>query len=150
METLGLFGVAMMSMCIFTAMFGEEAQGFSTLFALGSKGIPLASAVQFLVFDSLITVVRFMFFTDTFIRNMPIWARTVCMLSTILGLVVLFNMWFGWFPPDNAEAWTAFSITFGTCFAGGCLLTALQEKRENARMDHALRRLQKGEEDDTH
>ena len=67
--------------------------------------------------------------------------RTVCMLSAVVVVIVIFTVLFGWFPVDMWESWAAFFLTFGLCFAGSLTVMHLKEKAENRKMEEALRRI---------
>lgn len=144
-ETMTTFGVSMVAMGTITLLFGDSARGLSSLFTLGSAGIPLHVAGEFLLMNAVITVLRFIFYTDALFSNLAIWIRFLCMLSSIIAMVAIFNLLFGWFPPDDALAWTMFFVTFGAFFCGGCIITALRERQANRRMNQALGKIKKGD-----
>ena len=102
------------------------------MFALGNRGIPVGICLQFLCVSFLITGARYLFFTDTFIKTMAIWLRTLCILASI--------------PTDMWQPWAMFLLCFGLSFAGSYLVMVIKEKTENRRMEEALQRLkEKGE-----
>lgn len=144
-QVMVVFGFAMLMMNLFCLAFGASAKGFSALFALGDKGIPVKIAFQFLGISALLTGLRFVFFTDTLIKKMSIQARTACMLGltvlVISGCIILF----GWFPVNMWQPWAMFLLCFGLSFLGSCLVVTVKEKAENKRMEEALRRLQQKE-----
>ena len=80
-QVLVIFGFTILVINIFCYIFGNSAKDFSSMFALGNQGIPLAVVFEFLCVSALIAGVRFVFFTDVLIRKMPLWLRMVCMLT---------------------------------------------------------------------
>lgn len=140
-QVLVVFGFAMLMLNIFCLVFGDSAKDFSAMFGLGSKGIPIDIVFQFLCISVLIVGVRFIFFTDAFIKEMPIWLRTVCMLTVIILLIAAFVAGFHWFPVDMWEPWAMFFLCFGISFAGSYCVMRMKEKAENKRMEEALERL---------
>lgn len=141
-----VFGFAMLMLNVFCLVFGESAKGFSAMFELGNKGIPAKVAFQFLCVSALIVGIRFVFFTDIFIKKMPIWLRTVCMLMIIVIVMAAFVIVFQWFPVNMWQPWVMFLICFGISFAVSYLVMIIKEKTENRQMEEALKRLKAGEE----
>lgn len=135
------FGFSVVVMNVLCLLVGEEAREVSTIYSLGKEGLSVATMLQFLVVAVCITGLRVLFFTDRIIRQMSITVRTVCMLSAVVVVIVIFTVLFGWFPVDMWESWAAFFLTFGLCFAGSLTVMHLKEKAENRKMEEALRRI---------
>ena len=140
-----VFGFAMLTLNIFCLVFGDSAKDFSTLFSLGDQGIPVQVVLQFLCVSVLITVARFVFFTDVIIQKMPIWLRTICMLFLIVTIITAFIVIFHWFPVNMWQPWVMFFVCFGLSFLGSCFVVMVKEKVENRRMEEALQRLKEKE-----
>lgn len=145
-QVLIVFGFAMLTMNIFCLAFGNSAKGFSSMFALGNQGVPVKIAFQFLCISALITCVRLIFFTDIFIKKMPISLRTICMLTSVVIIIVIFVIAFHWFPANMWQPWAMFFICFGISFLGSYFVMIIREKVENERMEEALWRLKEKEE----
>lgn len=141
-----VFGFAMLVLNVFCLVFGESAKGFSAMFELGSKGIPAKVSFQFLCVSVLIVGIRFVFSTDVFIKKMPIWLRTICMLIMIVIVIAVFVIAFHWFPVNMWQSWAMFFICFGISFFVSYLIMIIKEKTENKQMEEALKRLKSGEE----
>ena len=116
------------------------------MFELGNQGIPTKIVFQFFCISVLIVGVRFIFFTDTIIKKMPIWLRTICMLTAIVIIIAAFVILFHWFPADMWQPWAMFFICFGISFLGSYFVMVIREKVENKRMNEALQRLKEKEE----
>ncbi len=147
-QVLTIFGFSMLTMNFFCLVFGEDAKEFSTMFALGGAGIPVQIVFEFLALSAWIAGARFVFFTAVWIKRMPIWLRTVCMLTAVLAFLIGFIVAFDWFPADMWQPWAMFFLCFGISFLASYLVMAAKEKLENRRMEEALRRLK--EENGTH
>lgn len=141
-----IFGFSILVLNIFCLMFGNSAREISTMFALGSRGIPTGVCFQFLCISAMVVGARFVFFTDTLVRNMPIWLRTICMLATVIAIIAAFIITFRWFPADMWQPWAMFLLCFGISFLGSCLVMAIKEKAENRKMADALQKLKEQEE----
>ena len=144
-QVMIIFGFAMLVLNIFCLVFGNAAKDISTIFELGDQGIPVGIALQFLCVSALITGLRFVFFTDVIIKKMPIWLRTVCMLTIAVMIIAAFIIIFNWFPVNMWQPWAMFFVCFGLSFLGSCFVVIVKEKVENERMEEALRRLKEKE-----
>ena len=146
-RVLVIFGFTMLVLNIFCFLFGNSAKDFSAMFTLGNQGIPLAVVFEFLCVSALITGMRFVFFTDALIRKMPIWLRTVCMLTSVVLIIAAFIIVFHWFPINMWQPWAMFFLCFAISFFGSYLVMTIKEKAENKRMEEALQRLKEKEGD---
>ena len=144
-QVMILFGFTMLVLNIFCPVVGNAAKDVSSIFALGSQGISVGIALQFLCVSVLITAVRFVFFTDVIVKRMPIWLRTVCMLSFVIMIIAAFIILFHWFPVNMWKPWAMFFVCFGLSFLGSFFVVTIKEKVENKRMEEALRRLKEKE-----
>lgn len=144
-QVMIIFGFSMLTMNIFCLIFGDAAKDFSTMFALGNRGIPVNIVFQFLCISVLIAGIRFVFFTDILIKKMPVWVRYICMLTSVVLVIVVFIILFSWFPVDMWQPWAMFFICFGLSFIGSCFVMLIKEKTENRKMKEALQRLKERE-----
>ncbi len=145
-QVMIIFGFTMLILNIFCLAFGNSASDVSAIFALGAQGIPINVSFQFLCVSALLTAARYVFFTDSIIKKMPVCLRCICMLTFAVIIIAAFIILFDWFPVDMWQSWLMFFCCFGVCFAGSCLFVTLKEKTENRRMEEALRRLKETEE----
>lgn len=145
-QTLTVFGFTMLILNIFCIFFGDSAKEYSSIFALGSQGISVKTAFQFLIVSVLISGTKLIFFTDVIIKKMPIWLRTACMLITVVIINLTFIIMFKWFPVNQWQPWAMFFICFGISFLGSWFVMITKEKTENRKMEEALRRLKETED----
>lgn len=144
-QVMVVFGFSMLVLNIFCIVFGDSAQGLSSMFAMGSQGLPVEMAFQYLGISALIVGIRFLFFTDRLIKNMTIPLRTVCMLGSVLLITVAFIIRFQWFPADMWQAWAMFLLCFIVCFICSYFMMLLKEKTENRKLNEALSKLKEKE-----
>lgn len=144
-QVMIVFGFVMLIMNIFCLSCGDSAKGFSSMFELGSQGVPVKISFQFLSVSILIIGLRIVFFTDILIKKMPIWLRTVCMLVSVIIIIASFIVAFHWFPIDMWQPWVMFFVCFGISFLGSYFVMTIKEKSENRRMEEALQRLKEKE-----
>ena len=136
-----IYGFTVLALIIFCLLFGENAKEYSTIFALGSRGLSLSTLLQFFLLSVLIATLRFVLFTDGLIRRVPIALRTLLMFSSVIVVIVLFNYWFGWFPINMWQPWVMFFLCFGICAGVSTLLTTWKERLEDEAMAKALERM---------
>lgn len=139
-----IYGVTMVCICAFCMMFGENAREVSTLFALGSQGISVNTMLQFFVLSVIIATLRFVLFTDGLVKNIPMVVRTLLMFSVIIAVIVLFVVWFGWFPVNMWQPWVMFFVCFLVSAIVSAVLSYVKEQHENKKMEEALNELKKG------
>ena len=141
-----IFGFSIVTLNLLCILVGEYAQDVSSIYSMGKEGLSTATMMQFLLVSACIAALRFLFFTDRIIRQMSVTMRTVCMLLSIIGLIMVCVLIFKWFPVDMWQPWAGFLMTFALCFAGSMYVTHMREKTENRMMEEALQRLK--EQDD--
>lgn len=142
-QVFTIFGITILVIGIICTLLGEAAAEESTMFRLGSGGIPVETVFQYLLTSICVTALRFVFFTDILIKKMSVTGRTVGMLAAVIVLIGVFSCIFGWFPVDEAEGWIAFLICFGICFVISAAVSAYRERVENRRLEDGLEKLKK-------
>lgn len=147
--TFTVFGFSIAWLGFFCLLFGGEAKEISSMFSLGSSGLSMATMAQFLAVSAITTLIRYLFFTDVFIKKMSIVGRTACMVLSEVAMIVVFVLCFDWFPTDMWLPWVMFILCFGVCFVVSMAVTMWKEKMENRKMEEALAKLkrQEGEKD---
>lgn len=133
-----IFGISVISICLFTFLFGKEAEEISTIFALGERGIPLPTIVQFLGMAFTITAIRWIFFSDKLMRNLSLALRVILMFITVIIMVAVFAAVFQWFPVNMVTPWIMFFICFAICTTVSVIISVLKEKSENKKLQEAL------------
>lgn len=140
-----IWGIEVLSLCLFCPLFGEAAQEISTIFALGNAGISIETLLQFLGLANMISGLMWLFFTDKLIKKLSLMVRTIMMFVCVILAVSLFAAIFQWFPMNQVKPWIMFLVCFFVCAFISVLVSVLKEKSENRKMQVALERL-KGEE----
>lgn len=141
MHTFTTFGITMIILNALCLTVGEDAAGYSSIFQLGRQGIACSTTLQFLATSTLITGIRYVFFTDRLIKRMSVTLRTICMVLTVIALVGTFSFLFSWFPVNEWLPWLCFLASFAVCFVIGTLVSLLKEKAENKALAEALARM---------
>ncbi len=141
-----IFGITVVCLMVFVAIFGEDAERVSTIFQLKSSGIAIATLLQYLMMSVIITALRMVFFTDALIKNATIAVRTVAMFVSIILVIAIFAGVFGWFPIYMWEAWLAFFVCFAVCATISIVISTIKEKNDNAKLQAALESFCEGEE----
>ncbi len=139
------FGFSIVLLNILCVFVGESAQEVSTIFSMGNKGLSAATMAQFFAVSVCITALQALFFTDRVIRKMSAALRLFFMVISVVGVISVCALMFGWFPVNMWQSWAGFFISFALCFAGSLCLMILKEQTENRKMEEALRKLQERE-----
>lgn len=147
-QTLVIFGITLLVISLICYFYGDAAKSYSSMFVLGSAGIPLKTILQYLLSSACITGLRILFFTDKIIRKLSIAKRMVAMLLSIVCLIGLLAYLFGWFPVNNPKCWAAFFISFGICFLISISVSALKESMDNRLLADGLAQLKESPNDD--
>lgn len=145
-NVLGVFAISILSLCLFTFLFGKEAGEVSTMFALEEKGIPLSTVVQFLALAVIITTLQWIFFTGKIIKTLSITWRTVLMFITIIIVIALFVAMFQWFPVNMVMPWIMFFVCFAIFATVSVIISGLKEKKENEKLQEVLELLKQEDE----
>lgn len=143
-QVLIIFGISVLCLSGFCLLFGTEAKGDSSIFALGSEGLSVATLGQFLLMAFVISGFRQLFFTDILIRNLGIAFRSILMFACVIVSVGIFAGVFEWFPVGQARPWVMFFLCFFVCALISAGVSILKDKSDNRKMQEALERL-KGE-----
>lgn len=144
-QTIFIFGITVICLSIFVVLFGAQAGDVSTIFLLEDKGLSVATLGQFLLMSALITVLRFVFFTDYIIKGWPLFLRTICMFVLVVIMIAVFAAVCGWFPVKEAKSWIMFFVSFFICCSVSVTLSVWKERKENEQLQEALERMKKGD-----
>ena len=144
-HTMVIWGISILSICLFCALFGESAKEMSTLFRLGNRGISLETLMQFLVLAIVITGLRWVFFTDTLFKKLTVLFRSIWMLTGVIVSVGVFAAIWRWFPVNQVLPWIMFIVCFLVCACISVVVSMLKERSDNRRMQDALERLKSEE-----
>ena len=138
-----LFGLTIFILNIFCMVFGESAKELSgsNMFSMGREGLSVATMMQFFSVMIWITLARFLFFTDTIIKNMRLVFRTVGMVISVIITIAIYVILCNWFPIDEWQPWVMFFVCFAISFCISLTVTVLKERTENRKMEEALARL---------
>lgn len=144
-QVMLIFGVTLLAIAFVCRLAGDDAMEYSTMFALGSQGVPIDTVWQYLLSSACIAGLRLLFFSDAVIKKMSIVKRTIAMMISVIALVGVFAWLFGWFPVDELKYWMFFLVCFGISFAASVIASAVKEDMENKRLEEGLRLLKEGQ-----
>ena len=142
-QAFATFGIIVLIFVAFSLLLGEGTGDYSSLFALGSKGLSLSTLIQLLLLAIALTVIQIAFLTDIWIANMTMSLRKILFFLTILAVLILMIVVFKWFPVDDPIAWIGFFVCFVVSMTVSIIFTKLREKEENNRMQEALEKYNK-------
>lgn len=137
-HVLVIFGITVVCLIVFVVLFGEKAEGVSTIFGLGNQGITIATLLQYLILSVLITTLRMLYFTDKFIKKASMAIRTAGMFVSIIIAIAVFAAVFGWFPVHMWQAWLAFFVCFAISAGISTVVSIVKETSDNKKLQAAL------------
>lgn len=141
-----IFGITLLVITAICFLVGEDAREYSTMFALGSKGIPINTIWQYLISSACIAGLRFLFFTDSVFKKMSITRRTIGMVISVIALIGVFAYGFGWFPVNEPKCWIIFLVCFGICFVISAAVSIWKENTDNKQLSDGLKNLKEGKD----
>lgn len=140
-----IWGISMLSLCVFCLVFGEIANGYSSIFRLGKEGIPITTSFQFLLMAFVIVSLRWLFFTDRLLKKLSILVRSIFLFTSIVVSISIFATVFMWFPVRQILPWIMFLVCFIIYSAISVIVSAIKDKNDNEKMQEALDRLKREE-----
>lgn len=123
-QVFAIYGIIVMVFLVFCTLIGEGAREYSSLYALGSKGLTIQTLSQLLILSFIISIFQIIFLTDKWIKSI-----TMALFATV----------FSWFPVGNIRAWIGFLICFIFSTAISVGINKLEENAENRKMEQALK-----------
>lgn len=120
-------------------LIGDEVKIYSTMYQLGSKGIPYETLLQYFLSAIITTCLNIFFFSDKILVNITAFWRTVIMLIIQLIIIVGFIYCFGWFPVDNLVAWGTFLFIFAGSVVISLLVMELKSRSDSKKYDNLLK-----------
>lgn len=136
-----IFGVTIILISIIGIAVGDDAKDYSSMFVLGSKGIPLNTIFQYLLSSVCITALRFVFFSDTLFKKMTTVKRMIGLMVSVIMLIGLFIYVFSWFPVNEVKCWIIFLVCFVICSTVSTVVSILKDRLENEKLAEGLKHL---------
>ncbi len=143
-ELFTTFGVMVVIFACHIMLLGDLAHGYSTIFDYGREAFGISTLVQLFALAVIICAGRNLFFTDVLIKNLSMIARSSLFFVMIMVTIMLFVIFFGWFPVGDIYAWVGFLISFAICSVAAVLISRAREKTENEKMNSALEKYKDG------
>lgn len=146
-QILIIFGLTVSILTVMAIFVGEDAKPYSNIFSMGNQGLSLETLAQFLMLSVVITMLRFLLFSDGLISRISLVLRTCLMFFLVILIIALYAYLFGWFPVNMLEAWGAFFACFAICAFASTYIMTWKTDRENKEMEEALKRLKEEQEE---
>ena len=140
-QIMVIWGISILSLCVFCSVFGEMAKGYSSMFQLGNSGIAISTLIQYLFLSIIVASLRWLFFTDVLIKRVSILIRSIMMFVSVILLIGIFAAIFQWFPVNDMKSWMMFFVCFFVCACISVVISAIKEKSDIKKMQEALEHL---------
>ncbi len=142
-QTFIIFGVTVLVTTGIGLLVGEKETGFSTLFRLGNQGIAYRTLLEFLLSSVCISTIEKIFYKESLFGSLSYLMRTVFMLICITVLMVVFIIYFGWFPAYSWQGWIGFVVSFGICFGASTAVMVVKTRYESKVYEERLEEYKK-------
>lgn len=132
-----IFAVIILIFAITTLLIGKEAKNFPNLFMFGNDGISLKTFFQLFAFSFLISLLRFVFFTDVFLKKTGLALRYILFFVLTIAVFVIIALIFHWIPA-RPFIWLLVLISYSVSTVISILLTIFFTKKEDEKLNNAL------------
>ena len=139
-ETFITFGLLILIFAVLTFFVGDEAATVSTLFTSGNSAIPVKSIFQFLILSFLTAIIKNFVYSNFMIKIIPRILRQIILFILIFILLVVMILVCGWFSTDSKLPWLLTALAFVLSFSCTLIITSLLEKRNDYKMNTALKK----------
>lgn len=142
-QILIIFSVTMLFITFNGIIAGESAKEYSTMFSLGNKGVSFDTILQILLSSVVVSLINQVFFSEKLFKNMMMLWKIILMIIFIIAAIVIFTIYFKWFPINLAEAWIGFFVSFGGFFLVSTVIMITKTKREAKKYEELLENYKK-------
>ena len=147
-EIMACFGAGVATLGVLSYLVGDMIAEFTPVFGLGKTGVSLDTLAQFLLLAVFSAVVKDVFMTDRWIKDMSVFLRKTLYFFTIILGVFIMSRLFKWFPADAVSAWIGFGVFFSVAMVVITILTRTKEIAENNKLQEALEEFKKKKKDE--
>lgn len=142
-QLLSVFATIMLVLMILTFFVGDQIEGESQMFQLGSDGIALSTIAQFFCLSLAATLLKYVFFSEVLIHELPAILRSLFMLAAIFGISIVFVKKYNWFSMKSTGAWILFLLCFMTSFIMSIGIMLLKNRLEDKEIEEGLKKYRK-------
>ena len=143
---LKIFAVIILIFTIATVLIGKEAEAFPNLFMTGNKGIAIKTFFQLFAFSFFICVLRFVFFTDVFLKKTSLLLRNVFFFVFTIVVFVIIALVCHWIPA-RPLIWILVLASYSLSTAISIMITHFFTKKEDEKLNDALAKIQERSEE---
>lgn len=148
-STAEIFTLSLAFVSVFNLILsgcGEDLRSVSQLFALCGKGISFMALAQLSVLSFIISLAKYVWFSERFFKNMFMVNRITFMLISVFVTAGVCSVLFGWFPAGMWQAWVGFVLSFGLGTAVSFTAMVLRTKAESKKYQQNLNTYRNSEE----
>lgn len=137
---LQIFAVMILIFAIATALIGKESEKFPNLFLLENEGIAVQTLFQLFAFSFLICALRFIFFTDVFLKKTGLVLRSVLFFVLTIAVFVIITLIFSWIP-NKLLYWLLVLASYSVSTIISIFVTTLFARKEDEKLNDALAKM---------
>ncbi|WMC94372.1 hypothetical protein [Kineothrix sp. MB12-C1] len=142
-QTFIIFGITILVIMGIALTIGEEDMRFSTLFRLGNQGIAFRTLSELLLSSVCISAIERIFYKEKYFGSLSYLMRTILMLLCVTALMIVFILYFGWFPAYSWQGWLGFFLSFSICFGASTAVMVIKTKWESKIYEQRLEEYKK-------
>lgn len=116
----------------------KELRQISQLFSLCGEGISFLALGELLLLSLIISLARYVWFSERFFKNMLMVNRITFMLTSVFVVSGVCSVSFGWFPPSMWQAWLGFVLSFGIGTAVSFTIMYIRTRSESRKYQRNL------------
>lgn len=135
---LVIFSISIIFVAVMGVLAGDSSKEYSTMYMLGSQGLAFETMAQLGLVALIVSILSGIFFSERLFKNMMFLWRVVLMLFSIIVVIVLCIIAFGWFPIGFLPGWIGFFVSFGICFAGSTIISVIKTKSDSKKYEELL------------
>jgi hypothetical protein len=145
-ETFNIFSVSIIFVAIVDKITGNSAGTVSPIYQYGDNAVSSSCILQFLFTSLIIESLKIFWYSNRLFKHLMALWRMIFMLLSVIIVMAIFILHFGWFPIDNLEAWGGFFVSFAICFIMSLVVMVLKTRLESKKFEEGLRSYQKSHE----
>lgn len=143
-QVMCIFGFSILFIAVIIRFFGGDMGEKGEIFFLqGNESLPVHIIFQFFLLSIVIEAICYLIMTDWIIKRVNVVMRTVITIFAVLIVSSLFVILFRWFPINDWQYWRIFIFCFILCSVVSVMITMINDRLENKKLEQGLEKLQR-------
>lgn len=139
-KTFFIFGIIIFFLTLESFVVGENAKKVTSIFAQSGYGLNSNVILEFLGLSMVIVIFDLFLFSEKVLIGISITLRLSIMIFLSFLSALIFVFMFKWFDSYSLISWIYFLLCFVISCSISVFLTMSKEKKENQKLEEALRK----------